>query len=121
MERGCGILVATPGRLSDLMEKGRIFLSQCGYLVLDEADRMLDMGFEPQFRRIVEQEDMPKTGNLSFTPVQVLAGVGILPRCFNLFYFYELWKTPESLIGRIFQSLGLAVNKTCKSRSAFCC
>ena len=62
MERGCGILVATPGRLSDLMEKQRVFLSHCGYLVLDEADRMLDMGFEPQVRRIVEQEDLPRTG-----------------------------------------------------------
>jgi hypothetical protein len=41
MERGCGIMVATPGRLSDLMEKQRVFLSQCFYLVLDEADRML--------------------------------------------------------------------------------
>jgi len=62
MERGCGILVATPGRLSDLMEKQRVFLSRCGYLVLDEADRMLDMGFEPQIRRIIEQEDLPRTG-----------------------------------------------------------
>ena len=62
MERGCDILVATPGRLSDLIERARVSLSRCGYLALDEADRMLDMGFEPQIRRIVEQEDMPRTG-----------------------------------------------------------
>ena len=37
-------------------------LAACKFLVLDEADRMLDMGFEPQIRRIVEQEDMPQTG-----------------------------------------------------------
>ncbi|KAJ2684955.1 DEAD-box ATP-dependent RNA helicase [Coemansia spiralis] len=59
MERGCDLLVATPGRLVDLIERGRVSLSNIRYLVLDEADRMLDMGFEPQIRRIVEKEDMP--------------------------------------------------------------
>ncbi len=62
LERGCDILVATPGRLVDIMERARVSLASIKYLVLDEADRMLDMGFEPQIRRIVEQEDMPETG-----------------------------------------------------------
>ncbi|GAX26781.1 ATP-dependent RNA helicase DDX3X [Fistulifera solaris] len=59
IEAGCDLLVATPGRLVDLMERGRISMENVRFLVLDEADRMLDMGFEPQIRRIVEESDMP--------------------------------------------------------------
>lgn len=62
IERGCQLLVATPGRLVDLMERGIVGLDSVSYLVLDEADCMLDMGFEPQIRRIVEQDRMPKAG-----------------------------------------------------------
>lgn len=59
LERGCDLLVATPGRLKDLLERGRVSLANIKYLVLDEADRMLDMGFEPQIRHIVQECDMP--------------------------------------------------------------
>ncbi|XP_050304925.1 uncharacterized protein LOC126742320 [Anthonomus grandis grandis] len=55
LERGVEICIATPGRLIDFLEKGSTNLARCTYLVLDEADRMLDMGFEPQIRKIIEQ------------------------------------------------------------------
>ncbi|XP_071442140.1 uncharacterized protein [Hetaerina americana] len=55
LERGVEIVIATPGRLIDFLERGTTNLRRCTYLVLDEADRMLDMGFEPQIRKIVEQ------------------------------------------------------------------
>ncbi|KRG00084.1 uncharacterized protein Dwil_GK14214, isoform C [Drosophila willistoni] len=55
LQRGCEIVIATPGRLIDFLSAGSTNLKRCTYLVLDEADRMLDMGFEPQIRKIVSQ------------------------------------------------------------------
>ncbi|MEZ2721243.1 DEAD/DEAH box helicase [Paenalcaligenes hominis] len=55
LRRGCEILIATPGRLLDHIEQKNVNLSQVGILVLDEADRMLDMGFLPDLDRIVRQ------------------------------------------------------------------
>jgi superfamily II DNA/RNA helicase len=53
LERGVDVLIATPGRLLDLFERGRIILADTKILVIDEADRMLDMGFIPDVERIV--------------------------------------------------------------------
>jgi ATP-dependent RNA helicase RhlE len=55
LKRGADIIVATPGRLLDHLERGTCRLDQVQYLVLDEADRMLDMGFLPDVRRIVQK------------------------------------------------------------------
>src|SRR6476620_1294146 len=55
LKSGLDIIIATPGRLLDHMERGTCKLDQIQYLVLDEADRMLDMGFLPDVRRIVEK------------------------------------------------------------------
>merc|ERR1719440_956117 len=60
LNKGCDVLVATPGRLKDMHERGIVTLSLIMFLILDEADRMLDMGFEPQVRQIVEQTNMGK-------------------------------------------------------------
>ena len=60
IERGCDVLIATPGRLVDMMERGVVTLRHIIFLVLDEADRMLDMGFEPQMRQIIMGADMPQ-------------------------------------------------------------
>src|SRR5581483_2423132 len=55
LRAGVDIIIATPGRLLDHMSRGTCKLDHMQYLVLDEADRMLDMGFLPDVRRIVER------------------------------------------------------------------
>uniref|UniRef100_A0A1B6F3I5 Probable ATP-dependent RNA helicase DDX23 n=2 Tax=Proconiini TaxID=565685 RepID=A0A1B6F3I5_9HEMI len=51
---GCEIVIATPGRLIDVLENRYLVLNQCTYIVLDEADRMIDMGFEPDVQKILD-------------------------------------------------------------------
>ena len=54
LRRGVEILVGTPGRIIDVIERRYTVLGQCNYIVLDEADRMIDMGFEPQVIQVME-------------------------------------------------------------------
>eukprot|EP00066_Takifugu_rubripes_P011667 XP_011600933.1 PREDICTED: probable ATP-dependent RNA helicase DDX23 isoform X1 [Takifugu rubripes] len=54
LRMGCEIVIATPGRLIDVLDNRYLVLSRCTYVVLDEADRMIDMGFEPDVQKILE-------------------------------------------------------------------
>jgi len=54
LRRGCEILIATPGRLVDCLDRRYVVLNQCNYVVLDEADRMVDMGFEVQVTTVLD-------------------------------------------------------------------
>ncbi|TRY62742.1 hypothetical protein TCAL_03661 [Tigriopus californicus] len=62
LSRGCHVLIATPGRLNDFVEKGKVSFENVRFLVLDEADRMLDMGFMPAVEKIVTSGSMPPKG-----------------------------------------------------------
>ncbi|CAG8456726.1 15642_t:CDS:10, partial [Acaulospora colombiana] len=58
LAKGCDVLTATPGRLNDFLERGIVSLRRVKFLVLDEADRMLEMGFEDDIRKIVQKSDL---------------------------------------------------------------
>jgi len=64
LRRGCEVLIATPGRLLDHMEQRNVNLSQVAVFILDEADRMLDMGFQPDLERIVSALPQQRQGLL---------------------------------------------------------
>lgn len=90
MNIGVEIVIATPGRLIDMMESNNTNLRRVTYLVLDEADRMLDMGFDPQIRKIVSH-------------VRLLTSVSASLICVysSCFVFYNLLKTCECRFGQI--------------------
>lgn len=59
LAQGVDVVTVTPGRMTDFIDREVLSCCMVEFLVLDEADRMLDMGFEPQIRQIVQQRDMP--------------------------------------------------------------
>ena len=75
------VLIATPGRLQDLAERGSVKLDRVRILVLDEADRMLDMGFQPQVDRIVRR--LPKDRQTMFFSATLDGAVGNLARAYT--------------------------------------
>jgi ATP-dependent RNA helicase RhlE len=87
--RTADILVATPGRLEDLCDRGQVRLSGIRILILDEADRMLDMGFEPQVAAIVRR--IPKERQTMFFSATLEGAVGQLAsRYTNDAVFHEI-------------------------------
>jgi ATP-dependent RNA helicase RhlE len=79
--KGAHILVATPGRLLDLVQQRAVSLDNLGVLVLDEADRMLDMGFKPQVDRIVRR--VPDGRQTMFFSATLDGEVGVLARAYT--------------------------------------
>ena len=75
------VLIATPGRLQDLVERGSVRLDRIRILVLDEADRMLDMGFQPQVDRLVRR--IPKDRQTMFFSATLDGAVGNLARAYT--------------------------------------
>ena len=92
LKNGCEIVVSTPGRLVHFMRKKYFKSKRITYLVLDEADRMFDMGFEPQLRSIVGQI-RPDRQTMLFSatfkkPGKILILYYFIFFLFHLFYFY---------------------------------
>ena len=75
------VLIATPGRLQDLVERGSVRLDGVRILILDEADRMLDMGFQPQVDRLVRR--IPKDRQTMFFSATLDGAVGNLARAYT--------------------------------------
>ena len=90
LAKGCDILVATPGRLIDLVEKKFIDLRMVTHLILDEADRMLDQNFYPDIKKILE--NVPKRKfrqNLLFSATFDDDVKGLAKFCLNNYYFFK--------------------------------
>jgi len=95
LKAGCDILVTTPGRLLDFFESKLITLSSVKYLIIDEADRMLDMGFEVQLNKIIFDQDLvskEKRQNLLFSATFSNEVKKIAMNFMNEYYFISTYK-----------------------------
>jgi len=89
VRRGVDLLVATPGRLLDMIQRGDVSLSRVSMLVLDEADRMLDMGFWPDVRRILHKLP-PARQNMFFSATMGKQVLSVIEDTLNRPVFIEL-------------------------------
>ena len=99
LKMGCDILVATPGRLLDFIASGLITLKAVKYFIIDEADRMLDMGFEQQLNKIVFEVDLPGKDtrqNLLFSATFVDEVKQLAKGFMNEYYFISTYKDKNS-------------------------
>ena len=99
LRKGVEILVGTPGRIIDVIDRRYTVLSQCNYIVLDEADRMIDMGFEPQVNAVMESMG---SGNLKpedeaeALDAQALdAGAGVAASKYRTTYMFSATMPPS--------------------------
>lgn len=114
LEHGAHIIVGTPGRIQDLIRKGKLDLSRCGTVVLDEADRMLDMGFYEQIEGVINHTPKQRqtllfsatypdgikklSADLQRDPVEVtVEAVHSTSQIEQSFYALEQTKKPEAL------------------------
>lgn len=98
---GCDILVATPGRLLDFLKSGLVTLSQVKYFIIDEADRILDMGFEQQLNSITFENDLRekrKRLNLFFSATFTPEVRNLARKFMNDYYFITKNKNEENQV-----------------------
>ncbi len=107
---GVDVLVATPGRLLDLMQQKHIFLDDVGFFVLDEADRMLDMGFIPDIRKIMKF--LPERKQSLFFSATMEADVGKLARSLVHKPVYVTIEPDKPAVERIEQKIYFLEKKT---------
>jgi ATP-dependent RNA helicase DDX23/PRP28 len=101
LRRGVEILVGTPGRIIDVIDRRYTVLNQCNYIVLDEADRMIDMGFEPQVNAVMEAmgsgnlkpEDQAE--ELDARALDTVGGAGIVTSKYRTTYMFSATMPPS--------------------------
>ena len=101
IRNGVDIVIATPGRFNDLTKNNHFDLSRTTNLIIDEADRMLDMGFEPQIDQIINSYNMPKTEhrhNLFFSATFAKEVKDLARNYMNEYYMVSVNNTNEAIV-----------------------